>query len=193
MIWWHKQRAMGKWKDHMSEACTLRNIKLTSISYCCPQVIMSHETPHPQQQAWPGGRFTNVSRALQNIISKFVSCKNRTFYGNVKLKLCMWAHLGTRMKFQLGILTINVIFGILYFRENILKSSRNVSETTPSPVCHGLSSMHISFVMEDQPQIGLLYSWIIPKQISPPAQTTELQFYLYVSHGNYQGQETWFL
>ena len=39
--------------------------------------------------------------------------------------------LGTRTKFQLEILTINVIAGIVYFREIILESSRNVSETTP--------------------------------------------------------------
>ena len=32
---------------------------------------------------------------------------------------------------MLEILTENVIFGIVYFREIILKSSRNVSETTP--------------------------------------------------------------
>ena len=39
--------------------------------------------------------------------------------------------LGTLTKFQLEILTINVISGIVYFREISLKSSRNVSETTP--------------------------------------------------------------
>ena len=46
---------------------------------------------------------------------------------------CVWVPkaLGTRIKFQLQILTINVIPGIVYFREIILESSRNVSETTP--------------------------------------------------------------
>ena len=39
---------------------------------------------------------------------------------------------GTRTKFQLEILSINVISGIVYFREIILDSSWNVSETTPS-------------------------------------------------------------
>ena len=39
--------------------------------------------------------------------------------------------LGTRTQFQLEILTISVIYGIVYFRENILESSRYVSETTP--------------------------------------------------------------
>ena len=34
------------------------------------------------------GCFTNVSRALQNILSKFVYCRNRTSYENFKLKLC---------------------------------------------------------------------------------------------------------
>ena len=37
--------------------------------------------------------------------------------------------LGTHTKFQLKILT-NVIFGIVYFREIILESLRNLSETT---------------------------------------------------------------
>ena len=39
--------------------------------------------------------------------------------------------LGTRTKFQFEIRTINVISSIVYFREIILESSRNVSETTP--------------------------------------------------------------
>ena len=39
--------------------------------------------------------------------------------------------LGTRAKFQLQILTENVISVVVYFREIILESSRNVSETTP--------------------------------------------------------------
>ena len=82
----------------------------------------------------PGGCFTNVSRALQNILSKFVCCRNRTSYEHFKLKLCSCAQshaLGTRTKFQLEILTINVITGIVYFREIILESSQNVNETTP--------------------------------------------------------------
>ena len=80
--------------------------------------------------------FTNVSRILQNILSKFVHCRNRTSYVNFKLKLCECAQshaLGTCTKFQLEILTINVISGIVYFREIILESSRSISETTPGP------------------------------------------------------------
>ena len=80
--------------------------------------------------------FTNVSWALQNILSKCVCCENRTSYEHFKLKLCSCAQsmaLGTRTKFQLEFLTINVITGIVYFREIILESSRNVSETTPWP------------------------------------------------------------
>ena len=46
---------------------------------------------------------------------------------------CAQSHaLGTHTKFQLEILTVNVISGIVYFREIILESSRNVCETTPS-------------------------------------------------------------
>ena len=50
------------------------------------------------------------------------------------LKLCTCAQsnaLGTRTKFQLEILTINVISGIVYFCEISLESLLNVSETTP--------------------------------------------------------------
>ena len=82
----------------------------------------------------PGGCFTKVSRALQDILSKFVYYRNRTSGEKFKLKICTWAQskaLGTRTKFQLKFLTINVISGIVYFREIILESSRNLSETTP--------------------------------------------------------------
>ena len=53
---------------------------------------------------------------------------------NIKLKICLCAQshaLGTRTKFQFEIMTLNVITGIVYFREIILESSWNVSETTP--------------------------------------------------------------
>ena len=49
------------------------------------------------------------------------------------MKFCMCAQslaLGTH-KFQLEILTINVISGIVYFREISLESSQNIIETTP--------------------------------------------------------------
>ena len=85
----------------------------------------------------PGGCFTNVSRALQDILLNFVHCRNRSSYENFKLKLWTCAQsmaLGTRTKFQLEILTINVISSIVYFREIILESLRNVSETTPCAI-----------------------------------------------------------
>ena len=94
------------------------------------QTLLHHSPP-----LWDaGGCFTNVSRALQNILLKFMYCRNSTCDENFKLKLrmCGQSHaLGTRTKFQLKILTINVISGVVYFRGIILDSSRNVSETTP--------------------------------------------------------------
>ena len=46
--------------------------------------------------------------------------------------MCAQTHaLDTRTKFRLEILTVIVISGGVYFREIILESSRNVSETTP--------------------------------------------------------------
>ena len=61
-------------------------------------------------------------------------CRTSACDQNFKLKLCTCTQshaLGTRTKFQLEILIINVISGVVYFREIILESSRNVSETTP--------------------------------------------------------------
>ena len=74
----------------------------------------------------PGGCFTNILRALQNILSKLVYYRNHTSYENFKLKLCASAQ-GTHTKFQPEIVTIIVISGIVYFR----KSSWSISETTP--------------------------------------------------------------
>ena len=82
----------------------------------------------------PGGWFTNILPALQNILSKFMYCKYHTSYENFKLKLCSCAQdhaLDTRTKFQFEILTINVICGIVYFRNIILENSQNATETTP--------------------------------------------------------------
>ena len=59
-----------------------------------------------------------------------------------QVEICTCAQsmaLGTRTKFQLEIITINMILGIVYFREIILQSSRNVSETTPE-LMHTLSN-----------------------------------------------------
>ena len=97
----------------------------------------------PWRRKKPGGCFTNVSRALQDILLKVVYCRNRTSDENFKLELCTCAQshaLGTRTKFQLEILNANVISGILcFFRMIISESSQNVSETTPwqDIICHG--------------------------------------------------------
>ena len=96
-----------------------------------------------------GGCFTNVSRALQKILSKFVYCTNSTCDENFRLKLCTCAQslaLGTRTNFQIEILIINVISGVVYFRENILGSSRNVSETAPRPQRTRLSQLENSAI-----------------------------------------------
>ena len=46
--------------------------------------------------------------------------------------MCAQSHaLGTRTKFQIKILTMNVIYNSVYFHEIILESSRSISETTP--------------------------------------------------------------
>ena len=100
--------------------------------------------------------FTNVSRALQKNISKFVYCTNSTCDENFKLKLCTCAQslaLGTRTNFQIEILTLNLISGVVYFHENILGSSRNVSETAP------WTSLGISGTFSVYPSPGHGISW----------------------------------
>ena len=78
--------------------------------------------------------FTNVSRAPQNNLAKIYKARNDIYSENFRLKLCTCAQsmaLGTRTKFQLEILIRSTISAIHKFQENILESSRNVSETTP--------------------------------------------------------------
>ena len=57
---------------------------------------------------WPGGCFINVSRALQDVLPKFVYCINRTSYENFNwnlsplmwfLSLCIFAHQDNRSWF----------------------------------------------------------------------------------------------
>ena len=86
----------------------------------------------------PGGCLTNILWALQNILSKFVYCRYRTSYKNFKQKLCTCAQsmaLGTRTKFQLEILTIIVISGIVYFWEIIIqwKAHKTLVQQPPGP------------------------------------------------------------
>ena len=81
-----------------------------------------------------GGCFTNVSRALQNNFAKIYNASNHMYGENFKLKLCTCAQsmaLGTRTKFQIEMLIGSAISVTHKFRENILESSRNVSETPP--------------------------------------------------------------
>ena len=106
--------------------------------HCLLNHCFRHRSKKTSMFRVTGGCFTNVSRALQNILSKFVYRRNRTSWENFKLKLCMCAQshaLGTHTKFRLEIRTLNVISSIVDFREIILESSRNVSETTPWPLC----------------------------------------------------------
>ena len=85
---------------------------------------------------------------LSKIFSlKFVYCRNRTFYENFNLELCSYAQshaLDTLAMAYLEIVTINMFFDFVHFREIILKSSRNVSETTPWVRKHHIAIYTIS-------------------------------------------------
>ena len=86
------------------------------------------------------GCFTNVSWALQNILSKFVYCRNRTSYENFKLRLCTfaqsytWAHVqsfGLKFSSQMWLLAL-YIFRRLFWRarETLVKQP---PDTSPGP------------------------------------------------------------
>ena len=110
-------------------------------------IVMSVSLAEPIPRMIPGGCFTNDSRALQNILSKFLHYRYPTSDENFKPKLCTCAQshaLSTRTKFRLEILTINVISGTVYFCEIILESSQNVSETTPRYLQMEFSKVSIS-------------------------------------------------
>ena len=82
----------------------------------------------------PRGCFTDVLRALQHNLAKIYNGRNRNYDANFKLKVCTWCRsmaLGTRTNFQLEILSKSSISAIYKFRENVLESSWNVSETLP--------------------------------------------------------------
>ena len=81
-----------------------------------------------------GGCFTNISQALQNKLAKICNARKHIYGENFTLKLCTCAQsmaLGTSTKFQLEILMRSIISTIHKFRDNILESSRSVTETTP--------------------------------------------------------------
>ena len=91
---------------------------------------------HGVKRAEPEGLgcFTYVSRALQNNLAKIYNARNNIYVDYFKLKLRTCAQsmaLGARTKFQLESLIRRTILVIYKFRENILESSRNVSEPPP--------------------------------------------------------------
>ena len=103
------------------------------------------------RQSW--SKFKTVCRSCLSNKQNILLQTDFTIQGGVSLtfrelpktpsrNVCiaeMCAHsiaLGTRTKFQLEILTKNVISGIVYFHRIILDSPGNVSETTPRDHAH---------------------------------------------------------
>ena len=83
---------------------------------------------------WPGGRFTNFLRALQNSLAKIYNAISHIDGEIFKLELSMCAQnmaLDTSTMFQLEILIRSMISAIHKFPEDVLESSRKVSETPP--------------------------------------------------------------
>ena len=77
-----------------------------------------------------GGSLTFASSPRYSL--EMCALQESYFLSEIQTENCVPSRtLGIRTKFQLEILTINVISSIIYFREIILESSRNVSETEP--------------------------------------------------------------
>ena len=76
------------------------------------------------QTYWP-----NASWALRNNLAKIYNDRNHIVGENFMLKL--YTYVCPSTKFQLEILIRNMVFAINKFRENILESSWNISETPP--------------------------------------------------------------
>ena len=112
---------------------------MSLLSDCKGSLLLSAHQGLLCSMSWlagfgPGGCFFNVSRALQNNLAKTYNARNHIYGENFKLKLCTCAlsmALGTRIKFQLEIIISCTLSAIQKFGENILESSRNVSETIP--------------------------------------------------------------
>ena len=79
-----------------------------------------------------GGYFTNILRTLQDNLVKIYNARNHIYGENFKLKLCTCAqsHAHT-YKVSAWNPHQSTISATHKFRENILESSRNVSETPP--------------------------------------------------------------
>ena len=122
----------------------------------------------PQETSQPHPPHT-VSQATQNILSKFVYCRNGTSYGNFKLKLCVWAQsmaLGSRTKFQLEILTIlskcvfRYCFTRLFWRarETLVKQPPGWSLSD----CFEVVKFHISNIFQNVDVFLIIIMYFIP-------------------------------
>ena len=78
---------------------------------------------------WPVVCFTNVSRALQNILSKFMYCKYHTSFDNFKLCMCAQSH-GHMYKVSALNSHHKCDFWHCVYLRNYLEKFTNVCETT---------------------------------------------------------------
>ena len=127
--------------NHRPHSRQVTGARLNGIAHQQVMRLLPHGEVRDTNLAWvrPGGCFTNVSQAPQNILAKIHTTRNHIYGENFNLKICTCAQsmaLGTRTKFQLEILIRSMISAIHKFQENILESSRNVSETTPCVLNH---------------------------------------------------------
>ena len=82
----------------------------------------------------PTGCFTNISWTLQNNLMKMHYTRKHIYGEHLKLELCTCTQsmaLGACSEFKFEILIRSTISAIHKFQENILKNSRNISDTAP--------------------------------------------------------------
>ena len=93
-----------------------------------------HRWPANSPHKGPGGCFTNVSRAPQNILAKIHNTRNHIYGENFNLKICTCAKskaLSTRTKFQLEILITSAICAIHKFRKNFWRARETLVKQPP--------------------------------------------------------------
>ena len=113
---------------------TRTHLSYHSQNHSCWWLCETKMSGQSQPWYWPSDCFTNVLWALQNNLAKIHYAWNHIYGENFKLTICTYAQsmaLDTRTKCQLEILTGSTLSAIHNFWENILESSRDISETTP--------------------------------------------------------------
>ena len=112
----------------------------------------------------PGGCFTNVSQAPQNILVKIHNTRNHIHGENFNLKIYMCAQskaLGTRSKFPLEILITSTICAIHKFRKNFWRARETLVKQPPGSMAPPMAARGPTYWMVVSPISGRLFVVVI--------------------------------